>query len=52
MTLGTLLLILVVLALIGAIPAWPYSQSWGYAPSGVFGLALIVVVVLLVSGRL
>jgi hypothetical protein len=52
MTLGTLLLILVVLALIGAIPAWPYSQGWGYAPSGVFGIALIVVVVLLVSGRL
>ena len=52
MTLGTLLLILVVLALIGAIPTWPYSRGWGYAPSGVFGIALIVVVVLLVSGRL
>jgi hypothetical protein len=52
MTLGTLLLILVVLALIGAIPAWPYSRGWGYAPSGIFGIALILVVVLLVSGRL
>jgi hypothetical protein len=52
MTLGTLLLILVVLALVGAMPAWPYSRGWGYAPSGVFGIALIVVVVLLVSGRL
>ena len=41
MTLGTLLLILVVLALIGAIPAWPHSQGWGYAPSGVFGIALL-----------
>jgi hypothetical protein len=52
MTLGTLLLILLVLALIGAVPAWPYSSGWGYMPSGAFGIALIVVVVLLVSGRL
>ena len=52
MTLGTLLLILVWLALLGAIPAWPYSRGWGYTPSGVFGVALIVVVVLLVSGRI
>ena len=52
MTLGTLLLILVVLALIGAIPAWPYSRGWGYMPSGVFGIALILIVVLLASGRL
>jgi hypothetical protein len=52
MTLGTLLLILVVLALIGAIPAWPYSRGWGYTPSGVFGIALILIVVLLASGRL
>jgi hypothetical protein len=52
MTLGTLLLILIVLALVGAIPAWPYSRGWGYMPSGVFGIALLVIVVLLVSGRL
>ena len=52
MTLGTLLLILIVLALIGAIPAWPYSRGWGYAPSGTVGVILLVVVVLLVSGRL
>ena len=52
MTIGTLLLILIVLALIGAVPAWPYSRSWGYAPSGVVGVLLLVVVVLLVSGRI
>ena len=52
MTLGTLLLILIVLALIGAVPAWPYSRGWGYAPSGTVGVILLVVVVLLVSGRL
>ena len=52
MTLGTLLLIIVVLLLIGAIPSWPYSRSWGYAPSGVVGVVLIVVVVLLLAGHL
>ena len=52
MTVGTLLLILVVLLLIGAVPAWPYSRSWGMMPSGAVGIVLIVVVVLLVSGRL
>jgi hypothetical protein len=52
MTLGTLLLILIVLALIGAIPAWPYSRSWGYAPSGMVGVLLIVIVVLVISGRI
>ena len=52
MTVGTLLLILVILLLIGAIPAWPYSRNWGAMPSGAVGIVLIVVVVLLVSGRL
>jgi len=52
MTLGALLLIIIVLALIGAMPAWPYSRGWGYAPSGTVGIILIVVVVLLVSGRI
>lgn len=52
MTLGTLLLIIVVLLLIGAIPSWPYSRSWGYAPSGIVGVVLIVVVVLLLTGSL
>jgi hypothetical protein len=52
MTLGTLLLIIVILLLIGAIPSWPYSRSWGYAPSGVVGVVLVVVLVLLLAGRI
>jgi len=50
--LGTILLIILVLALIGAIPTWPHSRSWGYAPSGVIGLALVIVIVLFLLGRL
>jgi Protein of unknown function (DUF3309) len=49
---GTILLVIVVLMLLGAIPAWPHSRSWGYGPSGGLGLVLVVVVVLLLSGRL
>jgi hypothetical protein len=52
MGLGTILLIILVLVLIGAIPAWPHSRSWGYAPSGVIGLLVLVLVVLLLTGRL
>ncbi len=52
MTLGTILLIIVVLLLIGAIPTWPHSRSWGYAPSGGLGLVLVIVIVLLVLGKL
>lgn len=52
MTLGTILLIVVVLMLIGAIPAWPYSRGWGYGPTGGLGLVLLVVVVLLLLGRI
>jgi hypothetical protein len=52
MSIGTLLLIVIVLALIGAIPAWPYSREWGFVPSGTVGILLVVVVVLLVSGRI
>jgi len=52
MSLGTLLLIIVVLLLIGAIPSWPHSKGWGYAPSGVLGVVLVVVLVLLVAGRI
>jgi len=52
MSIGTLLLIVIVLALIGAIPAWPYSRDWGFVPSGTVGILLVVVVVLLVSGRI
>jgi hypothetical protein len=52
MSLGTVLLIIVVLLLVGAIPAWPHSSSWGYGPSGILGLVLVVVVVLFLMGRL
>ena len=50
--LGTILLVLLILLLIGARPAWPHSQAWGYYPSSGLGLVLIVVVVLLLTGRL
>jgi Protein of unknown function (DUF3309) len=52
MSVGTILLIVLVLLLIGAIPAWPHSRSWGYGPSGGLGLVLIILVVLLLMGRL
>jgi hypothetical protein len=52
MSLGTILLIILVLLLIGAVPAWPYSRGWGYAPGGVLGVILLIVIVLLLLGRL
>jgi hypothetical protein len=52
MSVGTILLILVVLMLLGAIPTWPHSRGWGYGPSGGLGLVLLVLIVLLVMGRL
>jgi hypothetical protein len=52
MTLGTILLIVLVLFLIGALPTWSHSASWGYFPSGGLGIVVIVVVVLLVMGRI
>jgi len=52
MSLGTILLIVLVLMLIGVIPTWPHSRSWGYAPSGVLGLVVVVLLVLLLMGRL
>jgi hypothetical protein len=52
MSLGTILLIVLVLMLIGAIPAWGHSRSWGYGPSGGLGVVLIIVVVLLLMGRI
>jgi hypothetical protein len=52
MSLGTILLIVVVLLLIGAFPSWPHSRSWGYGPSGGLGLVLVVLIVLLLLGRL
>ena len=52
MSLGTILLIILILMLIGAIPSWPHSRSWGYGPSGGLGLVLVIVFVLLLMGRL
>lgn len=52
MSLGTILLIIVVLMLIGVFPSWPHSSGWGYGPSGIAGVVLIIVVVLLLMGRL
>ena len=52
MSLGTILLIVLVLLLVGAIPTWPHSSSWGYGPSGALGLVVLVVLVLLLTGRI
>ncbi len=52
MSLGTILLIIVVLMLIGVFPAWPHSRSWGYGPSGGVGLILLILLILLLLGRL
>ena len=49
--LGTLLIIILVLALIGALPTWGYSRSWGYGPGGGLGLVLIIVLILVLTGR-
>jgi hypothetical protein len=48
----TILLVVLILLLLGALPAWPYSRSWGYYPSGGLGLIVVVVLVLLLAGRL
>ena len=52
MSLGTILLIILILILVGALPTWPYSAGWGYYPSGGLGLVVIVVVILLLVGRI
>lgn len=52
MSLGTILLIVLVLLLVGAIPTWPHSRSWGYAPSGLLGVVLVVVLILFLMGRI
>lgn len=52
MTLGTILLIVLLLFLLGALPTWPHSRSWGYYPSGGVGVVLLVIVILLVMGRI
>ncbi|MFO8005112.1 MULTISPECIES: DUF3309 family protein [unclassified Thioalkalivibrio] len=52
MSLGTILLIVLVLLLIGVIPTWPHSRNWGYAPGGVIGVVLIILLILLLTGRI
>lgn len=52
MSLGTILLIVLILILIGTIPAWPHSRGWGYGPSGGLGLLVIIIIALLLTGRL
>lgn len=52
MSIGTILLIILVLALLGVIPAWPHSRGWGYGPSGGLGLVVVILLVLLLLGRI
>jgi hypothetical protein len=49
---GTILLVILVLMLLGAIPTWPHSRSWGYGPSGGLGLVVIILLILVLTGRL
>ncbi|WP_034815854.1 DUF3309 family protein [Ensifer sp. BR816] len=50
--LGTVLLVILILLLIGAVPAWPHSASWGYGPSGLLGVLVVVLLILLLMGRI
>ena len=52
MSLGTILLIVLILLLVGAWPSWPHSRSWGYAPSGILGTVLVIMLILILLGRL
>ena len=52
MSIGLLLLIILILALIGVLPAWPHSRSWGYGPTGGIGLVVVILIVLLLLGRI
>lgn len=52
MSISTILLIILILLLVGALPTWPHSQSWGYLPSGGLGLVVVILVILLLMGRL
>jgi hypothetical protein len=52
MTLGTILIIILILVLIGAIPTWPYSRGWGYGPSGILGIIVVILIILALTGRL
>ncbi|WP_036259377.1 DUF3309 family protein [Mesorhizobium sp. WSM3224] len=51
MSLGTILIVILILLLIGAIPAWPYSSGWGYGPSGIVGVILVILIILALMGR-
>lgn len=52
MTLGTILLVILILLLLGVIPTWPHSSGWGYGPSGLIGAVLVIVLILLLLGRI
>ena len=52
MTVGTILIIVLILILLGAIPSWPYSRGWGYGPSGIVGVILVILLVLVLMGRI
>lgn len=52
MTLGTILIIILILLLIGAVPTWPHSRNWGYAPGGLLGVVLLIVIILAILGRI
>ncbi|HYN00214.1 MAG TPA: DUF3309 family protein [Aestuariivirgaceae bacterium] len=52
MSLGTILLIILILVLIGAIPSWPHSRNWGYGPSGILGVIIVILLILVLTGRL
>lgn len=52
MSLATILLIILVLVVLGALPSWPYSRGWGYYPSGIAGVVVVVIIILLLAGRL
>jgi len=52
MTLGTILIIILILILLGAIPAWPHSRAWGYGPSGILGVVLVIILILVLLGRI
>jgi hypothetical protein len=52
MTLGTILLIILILVLIGALPTWPYSSGWGYGPTGIVGVIVLILIILLLMGRI
>ncbi len=52
MSLGTILLIVIILMLVGAIPTWPHSREWGYRPSGGIGLILVILIILILMGRI